>query len=435
MDGTLIQGKIHKKKLKEVKIDSRIVKRGDIFIAIIGKNLDGHKFLKEAIKHHPSCIIVSEPVEMKTEIPLISVTDTTEALQKLAYQKHKQYPVPVIAITGSIGKTTTKELVATILSRKYCVLKSEGNFNNHIGLPLTMLKLNAKHELMVVEMGMNHAGEIKRLSLLAHPNTALITNIGTSHIGYLKTQKNIFKAKMEIVEGMQDGTLLLNGEDKYLKSVRKIKQGTVEKVCQKDFHVKVLSDTVDSFSFQFQYQDKPYIISIKAPVSHLLETILMAMQVGLDYGVSIDDMIDTIEHYPFQLKGRMEHISYGNGQTLIDDTYNASFESTIADLNYLKKLPGRKCFIFGDILELGCMSKKIHLKLARVFKKEKEIHYIFIGESAYLIHKKIKGSMYFPDVIDYLNYIAFYPLTYDYVLVKASRNMHLDEIVNELKKK
>ena len=197
LHSTLIQGTIKDRKVSNISIDTRTMKKGDAFICLIGKRLDGHQYIKEAIKKKASVIIVSKIVPMITEIPILLVDNTDEALQTIARYHKEKYEPSVIAITGSVGKTTTKELVAHFLEKKYSVLKSEGNFNNHIGVPMTMLKLNKNHEILVLEMGMNHPGEIARLSMLAHPNVALITNIGTSHIGYLKSRKNILKAKME----------------------------------------------------------------------------------------------------------------------------------------------------------------------------------------------------------------------------------------------
>lgn len=434
VSGIQIAGKTTNVKIGEIQTDTRTLKKGDLFLALVGKTLDGHEYIKEAIKKHASCIIVSKKTDVKTKIPIILVEDTNEAYFKLARNHYEQFSVPVIAVTGSIGKTTTKELLAFILSKKYCVLKSQGNFNNHIGVPKTMLDLNETHELMVLEMGMNHANEISKLSLLATPTTAVITNIGTSHIGYLKSRKNIWKAKMEITDGMTSGNLYVNGEDDYLRKVKDNKNYHVIQVRPKNYHVKIEKDTESEFAFQYQWNKNLYHIHFNAPVIHLLPNILLAISVSLEYGIDMDDIISALENYPFSMHGRMEQIPFGDNQVLIDDSYNASYESTLAGLQYLQKRNGSKCLILGSILELGDMSHKIHRALIPHFKKAKQIHYIFIGEETFCIHKKIKNSLYFPDVEEYLEYIRVHPMKEDSIYIKGSRMVHLDQIVSYMKK-
>lgn len=434
-NGILLSGKKKNKSVGKIQTDTRELKKGDVFLAIIGKQLDGHDYIKEAIKKKASCVIVSKNMQVKTKIPIIKVSNTLDAYFALAYRHHQMFPVPVISVTGSIGKTTTKELIASMLSQKYSVLKSKGNFNNHIGIPKTMLELNETHDIMVLEMGMNHAQEITKLSLLAHPNTAVITNIGTSHIGYLKSRKNIWKAKMEIVDGMESGNLYVNGNDDYLKKVKDKKNFHVIKITTKKNKVKILKDTEDEFEFIYMHQKEKYDIHIPAPVSYLLSNILLAIEVCIEYGVSMEDIVMVLEHYPFSLKGRMELIPFGEHQMLINDSYNASYESTLAGLHYLQKRSGTKCFILGSILELGEMSKKIHTSLVSHFKKEKNMSFIFIGDETYCIHQKIKKSLYFPDVEEFLEYIRVHPLKEDSIYIKGSRMVHLDKIVSYMTQK
>lgn len=428
----LIQGKITDKKIGKIAIDTRTMKKGDVFLCMIGKRLDGHQFIEEAIKLGASVIVVSKMVSFETEIPILLVDNTNEAYFTFArYHKEKIEP-SVIAITGSVGKTTTKELIANFLKEKYCVLKSEGNFNNHIGVPMTMLKLKPKHEVLILEMGMNHAGEIARLSELAKPNTAVITNIGTSHIGYLKTKKNILKAKMEITEGMEHGTLVLNGNDPYLKKVTSCRKYDVIPVRSDCFHAQIKKEK-EYFGLVLRHQKQVYRIKLPYCAFHLLDNIFLALQVGLLYHVSMSDMLQVLEHTPFQLQGRLEHIPFGINQTLINDTYNASFESSCAALSYLKMLPGTKCMVFGDILELGKKGKKIHRKLARIFRKEKEIDYILIGTEVKVMKKYLKNSHYFKTVEDFMTYLSEHPFKQDSILLKASHNMHLDRMIEKLK--
>lgn len=432
LHSTLIQGTIKDRKVSNISIDTRTMKKGDAFICLIGKRLDGHQYIKEAMKKKASVIIVSKIVPIITEIPILLVDNTDEALQTIARYHKEKFEPSVIAITGSVGKTTTKELVAHFLEKKYSVLKSEGNFNNHIGVPMTMLKLNKNHEILVLEMGMNHPGEIARLSMLTHPNVALITNIGTSHIGYLKSRKNILKAKMEITTGMHHGTLIVNGDDSYLKKIKESKQYDVTFVNKETFHAQI-KHRKDHIILILRVSKQVYQVSLPYCAYHLLDNIFLALQVGLLYHVRMEDMIEVLNDTTFQLKGRLEHIPINQHQILINDTYNASLESSCAALKYLKTLPGKKCMIFGDILELGKQSKKIHQQLARIFQKEKEIDFILIGSEVKIMKKKIKHSLYFHTVEEYINNIKAMPFKYDYILLKASHNMHFEKIIEKLK--
>lgn len=432
LHSTLIQGKIKDKKISNISIDTRTMKKGDAFICLVGKRLDGHQYIKEAIKKKASVIIVSKIISIETDIPILLVDNTDEALQTIARYHKEKFEVSVIAITGSVGKTTTKELVDHFLEKKYSVLKSEGNFNNHIGVPMTMLKLNKNHEILVLEMGMNHSGEIARLSMLAHPNVALITNIGTSHIGYLKSKRNIFKAKMEITVGMHHGMLLVNGEDPYLKRIKAVQQYDVTFVNKDTFHAQI-KHRKDHIDLILRVSKQVYQVSLPYCAYHLLDSIFLALQVGLLYHVRMEEMIEVLNHTTFQLKGRLEHIPINQHQILINDTYNASLESSCAALKYLKTLSGKKCMIFGDILELGKKSNKIHQQLARVFQKEKKIDFILIGSEVKVMKRKIKHCLYFHTVEEYIHYIETKPLKYDYMLLKASHNMHFEKIVEKLK--
>ena len=195
---------IQEKTINNIKIDSRNINENDLFIAIRGKNIDGHNYVLDAINRGASLIIVSEDISIKANTMIIKVNDTIEILGVLANSMINKIKVPVIAVTGSNGKTTTKELIANLLATKYKVLKNKGNLNNHIGLPLTILEYQDE-DIIVLEMGMNHKGEIEKLTKICHPNIGVITNIGTAHIGNLGSKKNIYKAKLEILKGMKNG--------------------------------------------------------------------------------------------------------------------------------------------------------------------------------------------------------------------------------------
>ena len=207
------------KKINNICIDTRKIKRGDIFIALKGENYDGHNYIKEAIKKGAIACIGERDIE---ENKYIKVNNTYESLFLLGNYFRKKYNIPLIAITGSNGKTTTKELLVHILKSKYNILYNKESKNNIIGVSNTLFKLNNKYNLIVMELGSNHMGEISYLSKMCNPSTSIITNIGSSHLGYFKTKKNIFKEKISIIDGMSDNNLIINGDDKYLNKLNYI---------------------------------------------------------------------------------------------------------------------------------------------------------------------------------------------------------------------
>ena len=421
--GTIQNKKYKTTQVKGISTDSRNVKKGDLFFALIGENFDGHDFLKEVLKKRPAGIVVSKEISLNTPIPVILVSDTLKALQDLALQKRKNYSIPVIAVTGSVGKTMTKDLIAHILEKKYCVLKSEKNQNNHLGVPFTLLKLEKKHEVVVLEMGMNHFHEIETLSKIALPDVGVITNIGTSHIGNLGSQKNIFKAKMEIIEGMQDGLLVLNGADAYLKKVtfphilcggRKgdIKATNVKSDLEKLTFSVVLDGKKEDFSFPYGGK-------------HFLSNVLLAMQVGLLFEVPKEDIKEAIAAFHGS-ENRMQRFELGKNCTLLDDCYNASFESMAGVCAFAKEDLRKKIFILGDILELGDYSEKIHKRLSKLLKNFKGDEILLVGEAMRKIN--VKGAVWFADLSSLKKFLYSRDFENKLIILKGSHGMHLEEI-------
>ncbi|MBE6144228.1 MAG: UDP-N-acetylmuramoyl-tripeptide--D-alanyl-D-alanine ligase [Firmicutes bacterium] len=423
VNGKLMCGSI-KKQIKNIQIDSRKVKRNDLFIALIGKNHDSHNYIKQVLKHKPSCIIVCKKIDIKTKVPIILVEDTNDSLIKLGTFFKNKYNVPVVAITGSIGKTTTKELINDILSKKYKVLKSEKNYNNHIGIPLTLFKLNKSYDICVLEMGMNHLKEISVLSKMARPDVGVITNIGSAHIGNLGNQKNIFKAKMEIVDGMDDGLLIVNGKDKYLKKVKyfnTFKCGI--DLCP--YNIKIN----DKVSFDLIINNKNYHFIYNSNNISLIMNFVLAIKVGLLFNINVEDIKEVVKNY--QMPKERMNVYVKNNIKIINDCYNASYESVIAILDVLKCEKNEKIVILGDILELGKHSKTIHKKIGKKLKQLKNSTILLVGSEV----KYIKGKHYKyfnsnKELIDYLKKINLNSKT---ILIKGSRNMHLEEVDNFLK--
>ena len=218
--GKIISGDKKDIEAGKICIDSRKIEPNDIFIALKGNKTNGSKYINEAIKK-ASVIITEKRIKTKSATPIIKVKNSKKSLQKIGiYNRNKYIDKPVIAITGSVGKTTTKELISEIFKTKYNILKTEGNYNNDIGVPIMLSQINKNHDIIILELGMNHLKEIEKLSKMCKPQTAIITNIGTSHIGNLKTQENILKAKMEITKHLKNGNLIINGSDFYLSKIK-----------------------------------------------------------------------------------------------------------------------------------------------------------------------------------------------------------------------
>jgi len=406
--------------INDIKTDTRKINKGDIFIALKGKNYNGEDFVDEAINKGAIACVVEKSINDKC----IEVSDTIESLFLLGNYFRNKYKIPLIAITGSNGKTTTKDLLSHVLNSKYNVLKNEGNKNNIIGVSDTLFKLNKNIDIIVMELGTNHLGEISYLSKMCKPNIGIITNIGSSHLEYFKTRKNIFKEKLSIIEGMQDKKLILNGDDKYIKKIYGYKCGLNKNNELKAYDIK---EYIDYITFKI-FIDKEYEIRFNNPGIHFINDILLAIKCALEYDVDIETIIDKIGS--FKLTNKRMNIIKINSNVLINDCYNSSLESVIGGINYLKNIIYKKILIIGDILELGKRSKKIHKKINKKLKKLKNKEVYTIGKYS----KYIKGK-HFSCVEEFIDYIDNKGINNSYIYVKGSRRMNLDKFVNYIKKK
>lgn len=409
---------------KGISTSSKNIIEGNLFIALNGKKFDGHNFIEEAIQKGAAAVIVQKEFDLVASAPIIMVDDTYEVLMQIGKYFSDSFKGQMIAVTGSAGKTMTKELIYAILSKKYHCLKSEGNKNNHIGVPLTLSKLDDSIDIAILEVGMNHKGEISRLSKIIRPDMSVITNIGSSHIGNLGSKKQIWKAKMEIIDGMDGGYFVVNGDDKYLKKIKSDKVKVTK--CQSDV-LKKIEMHFDYTNFTYLYNHKEYDFTLNMPGAHLVKNCELAIKVGLIYGIPFEDMIDAIKNYK-PLNNRL-NIQKINNNVLIDDCYNSNYEAVVSLISYLKQIPKEKTIILGDILELGKFSKKIHLKIGKKLRKARFEHLIFIGKYMYYAHKKNKKSMYFKNNEDALNYLKKVNIENNVILIKGSRGMHLEQIV------
>ena len=404
----------------EIKTDTRKINKGDIFIALKGKNYNGEDFIEEALNNGALACISENNINENC----IQVRSTIEALFLLGNYIRKKHSIPLIAITGSNGKTTTKDLLSHVLSSKYNILKNEGSKNNIIGVSDTLFKLNDKHEIIVMELGTNHLGEISNLSKMCNPNTSIITNIGSSHLEYFKNKKNIFKEKLSIIEGMENKKLILNGDDKYLKKVYGYKCGLNKNNDLKAYNIK---EYIDHITFNI-YLDKEYKVVFNNPGMHFINDILLVIKCALDYKIKIKTILNRIKS--FKLTDKRMNIIKLEDNVLINDCYNSSLESINGGINYLKNIKEKKVLIIGDILELGKYSKKIHKKINKEIKKLKNKEIFTIGRYS----KYIKG-INFNNIDEFIKYISKNKINNSYIYVKGSRRMNLDKFIEYLTNK
>ena len=430
--------------------DSREIKNGDIYVGIKGENFNGSDFYNDALEKGAIGCILQDTVITDKEIKnykdkfIIIVDNVVEAIQKLSAYKRSLYNIPVIGVTGSVGKTSTKDIIASVLSQKYKTLKTEENYNNEIGLPLTLLKLK-DHEAAVIEMGMSSIGEISLLTKIAKPTTAVITIIGSSHIGELGSRENILKAKLEILEGLDaKGSLIINNDNDLLHNWNKnntdnhkhITYGIENKSILMAKNIKV--DKEASF-FEITHNNKTYTVTVPVGGQHFIYNSLCAICVGLEYGIEIEDIIKGISDFKLT-KRRMEVVKNSNNVTIINDSYNASYESMKAALEYVNKVDAnQKIAVLGDVLELGEFSKQMHEKIGEEVIKNKINTLITVGKEAENISNKAielgmdkKNIYHFTNNEDAIRKIKMIAKAGDIVLVKASNGMHFDEIVERI---
>ena len=427
--------------------DSRNINPQDTYIGIKGEKFNGNLFWKQALESGATCVIVEnidftqkdkEKFKNKT---IIKVKNTLEALYEIAKFKRNLYNIPVIAITGSVGKTSTKDIVANVVSKKYKTLKTIGNNNNNIGLPLTILKLK-EHEALVVEMGMNHFGEISLLTNIAKPTLAVITNIGTSHIGNLGSRENILKAKLEILEGMKIPKIIINNDNDLLHNWYQENKGKFEIHTfglENESEIEAKDIKMEEESSDFTAIADLEKIKIHVPVggTHFVYNALCAMTVGKVLGISYEQIKQGIASFELTQK-RMDMKKLDNGALIINDAYNASFESMKVSLEFLSKHTGkRKIAVLGDMFELGEYTEELHRKVGEEVVKNKIDILICAGEnSKYIIDEVKKHSnikTYFmnnnEEIVEKLNQEL---KKGDVVLVKASNGMKFFEICQKV---
>lgn len=447
-NGELVIGDLKKECINFSK-DTRVIEENDVYIGIKGENFDGNKFYDKAFDNGASVCILDniEDIDINKykDKTIIKVEDSIIALGKIAAYKRSLYDIPVIAVTGSVGKTSTKDMIASVLETKYNVLKTKGNLNNNIGMPLTILELK-DHDCMVVEMGMNHLNEISYLTKIAKPTIAVITNIGTAHIGNLSSRENILKAKLEILEGLdKDGVLFINNDNDLLhkeynnlKNEYKVKTIGIDNIS--DYMAYNIKEDITGSMFTIKDDNIEENIQVNVATRPFIYNSLMGYAIGKELNIEKDLIKKGISNLKLT-DHRLEKKVNQNGVTIIDDTYNASYDSMKSSIELLGKSNNRKIAILGDMLELGEYSEEIHRKVGEDVVNNKIDILITVGEfSKYIKDEAIKNGFNKENIYSFEKQEDTYNLlktilkNEDLVLIKGSHGINLENVVEEIMK-
>ena len=420
-----------------VSTDSRKISAGALFVPIKGERTDAHIYIDAVFAAGAAATLTQNDTKKIDVHPWIFVPDTGIALQQIAAAYRSKFDIPVIGITGSVGKTTTKEMVALALSSSYCVMKTEGNQNSQVGLPLTLFRLEETHEAAVIEMGMSDFGEMSRLCSMARPRYAVMTNIGISHIQQLKTQENILQEKLRITDSFdEDSILFLNGEDPMLAGlreklphIRKVYFGT-EPWC--DYRAQEIETTDEGVRFRMTANGVSVYVELPVPGFHNVLNALAGLSVTHCLGGDVFAAAKALSQY--EPPAMRQQIHKVRGITLIDDSYNASPDALRSSLQVLRTFPGRKIAVLADMLELGDMEETAHRQVGKMVAENGVDLLVTVGERARWIAEEAKAHSDMPcsSFSNNSEAIAFLQETVsegDVLLVKGSRSMHMDEIV------
>jgi UDP-N-acetylmuramoyl-tripeptide--D-alanyl-D-alanine ligase len=447
--GKLFQGSPDKV-FRGVSINSRTVEEEELFVCIQGERFDGHNFLGEAIKKGAAGVILSNPSYLSEDMTgkgnspfVIQSQNTLRALQDLASYQRARFPFQIVAVTGTNGKSTTKEMIASIIETKYKTLKTQGNLNNHIGLPLTLLARKPEHEVGVLEMGMSAAGEIKRLAEIARPDIGVITNISAGHLEQLKTVKDVQAAKGELFDSLdKEGTAIINADDPLVVELAKsLRAKKITYGIEQSADVQA-SNIQNKGSRGFTFIAKIFNQTIFVNLSQIgycnIHNALAALATGHTLGISGKDMSRGLENYQ-QIPQRNEQIHY-EGVTLINDAYNANPQSMRAAIKTLSEFDtqGKRFLVIGDMLELGPLSESAHHELGQEITLSNLDHLVTVGPLASLVAESAKKNSRHPLQIgkfkthaEAVSYLLRNVNKGDCLLIKGSRGAKMENVIQE----
>jgi UDP-N-acetylmuramoyl-tripeptide--D-alanyl-D-alanine ligase len=432
-------------------IDSRTMEEGAVFFAIRGERRDGHEFVAESSKRAGAVVVDerwwSETGRSITGIssPVIVVPDTVKALGSLARLHRRRYPIPVVAVTGSSGKTTTKEMIVQVLAEKYKVHRTKGNFNNHLGLPLTLGTMTADDEISVIEIGMNHPGEIEYLCMIAEPTHGLITNIGKGHLGFFDSIEDVAREKGMLFRwlGADPGRMaIVNADDtRVLKQAGPVARQLRYGIGSKDVDIRGVIDSSDkngcyTFTVADAGSDRSYSVKLTVPGRHQVRNALAAAAVGSRFGVEPAAIAGALSR--FNAPDKRMVVRQVGPFTIVDDTYNANPDSTGAALELFRemKVGGKKIVVLGDMLELGSQSGGEHGRIG-LLVAEMGFEYLFTyGTEAETIQASAALSFggHYKDKKELVHDLIEILSKGDAILIKGSRGMRMEEVIQILER-
>ena len=444
--GDLVSKSDKQSAVDDIVIDSRKANENNAFVAIVGENLDGHNFINLAIDQGCKTIIKNKNNNVdidNREVNVIEVENTEIALGDIARFYKEKFEIPFIAVTGSVGKTTTRDMVYSTISTKYNSLKNVGNLNNQFGVPLTLFNLNKEHEAAIIEMGMSNFNEIEYLSNIVKPQIGIISNIGYSHVEHLGSREGIFKAKMEIATNFDESSLLIvNGDDDYLKTLKSknlvynLKTFGFEK--DNDIYCDSYEIMDDSINFVAVINGQKEEFFIPTVGKHNIYNAMAAILVGINLNMTLDEIKSGLKNFQCT-KNRLDIIKKDK-ITIIDSVYNASIDSMNAALDILGRYKNRRVAILGDMFEMGDYSEFAHRQVGKFALNNTDILIAIGNDSEYMV-KELKENGFNEDNLYYfetkeeaIKKLDNIIKDEDIILVKASRGMHLEEVVEYLTK-
>lgn len=434
---------LRQKPFPPVSIDSRTIQAGQCFIAIKGDRFDGHDFIEEALEKGATIIIHSRAIEGRPNQTFLQVDDTTAALQLLAHYARQKWGNPLVAITGSTGKTTTKEFTAILLSQKFRIFKSQGNLNNDIGVPLSLLELTREHELAVLELGMNHPGEVRRLGQICAPDSALITNVAPVHLEFFPNLDAIAAAKAEILESLpSDGAFFFNADDERVTrlaasySGKKVSFGVDGKA---DLAITRFNfNSLEKMDFEMEAFGQTFSATVPFVGKHFLYNVAAASAIAFSFGLNQNEVLTGIAQLrPMLMRGR---VFKADDITIWDDSYNSNPQALASVLETVGRLNGyrRKILALGEMLELGPSAPELHRQMGAPVAASGADLLVTVGRNAAHIGEGTREQaarlriVHFEDSAQAADFISGEIQNGDFLLVKGSRAIRMDRIIERI---